>query len=200
MAGVNLSEESDNILATNSGLVGAVTHSCKDEAFLSCAMLQRRMLEIGETPAQLWLYDIHPAHKALKCLCFCPRSEVWGDRPRCRCSKLCLPCYSAATPESARKGFASGPAEKRKFQGSLTVLFWTKSQLYYCAVSFSFYYSVVIATLLSVARRTTTTNRTVMFVLSWSSLSSWTTWRNSGRRKRREKSFSRQLRYNTTDR
>ncbi|XP_029948091.1 transcription initiation factor TFIID subunit 4 isoform X2 [Salarias fasciatus] len=47
MAGVNLSEESANILATNSGLVGAVTHSCKDEVFLSCAVLQRRMLEIG---------------------------------------------------------------------------------------------------------------------------------------------------------
>ncbi|CAJ1051378.1 transcription initiation factor TFIID subunit 4-like isoform X1 [Xyrichtys novacula] len=47
MAGVNLSEESANILATNSGLVGAVTHSCKDEAFLSCAILQRRVLEIG---------------------------------------------------------------------------------------------------------------------------------------------------------
>uniref|UniRef100_A0A3Q1EBD3 TAF4A RNA polymerase II, TATA box binding protein (TBP)-associated factor n=1 Tax=Acanthochromis polyacanthus TaxID=80966 RepID=A0A3Q1EBD3_9TELE len=31
MAGVNLSEESANILATNSGLVGVVTHSCKDE-------------------------------------------------------------------------------------------------------------------------------------------------------------------------
>lgn len=49
MAGVNLSEESANILATNSGLVGAVTHSCKDETFLSCTLLQRRMLEIGET-------------------------------------------------------------------------------------------------------------------------------------------------------
>ncbi|XP_074535311.1 transcription initiation factor TFIID subunit 4-like isoform X2 [Halichoeres trimaculatus] len=47
MAGVNLSEESANILATNSGLVGSVTHSCKDEAFLSCAVLQKRMLEIG---------------------------------------------------------------------------------------------------------------------------------------------------------
>lgn len=47
MAGVNLTEESANILATNSGLVGAVTHSCEDEAFLSCALLQRRMLEIG---------------------------------------------------------------------------------------------------------------------------------------------------------
>lgn len=49
MAGVNLSEESANILATNSITVGAVTHSCKDEAFLSCAVLQRKMLEIGET-------------------------------------------------------------------------------------------------------------------------------------------------------
>lgn len=49
MAGVNLSEESANILATNSGLVGVVTHSCKDEAFLSYSVLHRRMLEIGET-------------------------------------------------------------------------------------------------------------------------------------------------------
>uniref|UniRef100_A0A3Q4I090 TAF4A RNA polymerase II, TATA box binding protein (TBP)-associated factor n=1 Tax=Neolamprologus brichardi TaxID=32507 RepID=A0A3Q4I090_NEOBR len=47
MAGVNLSEESANILATNSITVGAVTHSCKDEAFLSCAVLQRKMLEIA---------------------------------------------------------------------------------------------------------------------------------------------------------
>ncbi|XP_053299886.1 transcription initiation factor TFIID subunit 4 isoform X2 [Pleuronectes platessa] len=47
MAGVNLSEESANILASNSGLVGAVTHSCKDEPFLSCSLLQKRMLEIG---------------------------------------------------------------------------------------------------------------------------------------------------------
>ncbi|XP_061641410.1 transcription initiation factor TFIID subunit 4 isoform X3 [Phyllopteryx taeniolatus] len=47
MAGVNLSEESANILATNSGIVGAVTHSCQDEAFLSCTMLQRRIQEIG---------------------------------------------------------------------------------------------------------------------------------------------------------
>uniref|UniRef100_A0A3B4AKY4 TAFH domain-containing protein n=1 Tax=Periophthalmus magnuspinnatus TaxID=409849 RepID=A0A3B4AKY4_9GOBI len=47
MAGVNLTEESANILATNSSLVGSVTHSCEDEAFLSFALLQRRMLEIG---------------------------------------------------------------------------------------------------------------------------------------------------------
>ncbi|KAL6111897.1 taf4 [Pungitius sinensis] len=47
MAGVNLSEESANILATNSRLVGAVTHSCKDEAFLSFAILQKTMQAIG---------------------------------------------------------------------------------------------------------------------------------------------------------
>lgn len=47
MAGVNLSEESARILATNSELVGAVTRSCKDEAFLFSAALQRRILDIG---------------------------------------------------------------------------------------------------------------------------------------------------------
>lgn len=65
MAGVNLSEESANILATNSGLVGAVTHSCKDEAFLSCSMLQRRMLEIGETHTTLLTIQ-HPSIHLLK--------------------------------------------------------------------------------------------------------------------------------------
>ncbi|XP_062318369.1 transcription initiation factor TFIID subunit 4-like [Osmerus eperlanus] len=48
MAGVNLSEESARILATNSALVGAVTRSCKDEAFLHTSTLQRRILEIGK--------------------------------------------------------------------------------------------------------------------------------------------------------
>ncbi|XP_060926295.1 transcription initiation factor TFIID subunit 4-like isoform X2 [Limanda limanda] len=47
MAGVNLCEESTNILASNSGLMGVVTHSCKDEPFLPCSLLQKRMLEIG---------------------------------------------------------------------------------------------------------------------------------------------------------
>ncbi|XP_016299158.1 transcription initiation factor TFIID subunit 4 [Sinocyclocheilus anshuiensis] len=48
MAGVNLSEESARILATNSELVGVVTRSCKDEAFLSASMLQHKILEIGQ--------------------------------------------------------------------------------------------------------------------------------------------------------
>ncbi|XP_030624555.1 transcription initiation factor TFIID subunit 4 [Chanos chanos] len=47
MAGVNLSEESARILATNSELVGAVTRSCKDEAFLFTSSLTRRVLDIG---------------------------------------------------------------------------------------------------------------------------------------------------------
>lgn len=47
MAGVNLSEESARILATNSELVGTLTRSCKDETFLFSAPLQRRILEIG---------------------------------------------------------------------------------------------------------------------------------------------------------
>eukprot|EP00064_Thunnus_orientalis_P014486 superscaffoldBa00002519_g14532 len=48
MAGVNLSEESARILATNSELVGVVTRSCKDETFLSTSLLTRRALEIGK--------------------------------------------------------------------------------------------------------------------------------------------------------
>ncbi|XP_071332835.1 transcription initiation factor TFIID subunit 4-like [Trachinotus anak] len=48
MAGVNLSEESARILATNSELVGTMTRSCKDEAFLSTSSLTRRALEIGK--------------------------------------------------------------------------------------------------------------------------------------------------------
>ncbi|XP_037629472.1 transcription initiation factor TFIID subunit 4-like isoform X2 [Sebastes umbrosus] len=48
MAGVNLSEESARILATNSELVGKVTRSCKDETFLATSLLTRRALEIGK--------------------------------------------------------------------------------------------------------------------------------------------------------
>lgn len=53
MAGVNLSEESARILATNSELVGTLTRSCKDDTFLLPAPLQRRILEIG-TFAPQW--------------------------------------------------------------------------------------------------------------------------------------------------
>ncbi|XP_041859090.1 transcription initiation factor TFIID subunit 4-like [Melanotaenia boesemani] len=48
MAGVNLSEESARILATNSEFVGMVTRSCKDEAFLATSSLTRLTLEIGK--------------------------------------------------------------------------------------------------------------------------------------------------------
>ncbi|XP_071402769.1 transcription initiation factor TFIID subunit 4 isoform X2 [Centroberyx affinis] len=74
MAGVNLSEESARILATNSELVGAVTRSCKDEAFLSFSMLQRRMLEIGrrfgvtELGAEVVTYVSHATQQRLQSL------------------------------------------------------------------------------------------------------------------------------------
>ena len=48
MAGVNLSEESARILATNSELVGTHIRSCKDEAFLHPGLLHRRILDAGE--------------------------------------------------------------------------------------------------------------------------------------------------------
>uniref|UniRef100_A0A8C2HAT1 Transcription initiation factor TFIID component TAF4 C-terminal domain-containing protein n=1 Tax=Cyprinus carpio TaxID=7962 RepID=A0A8C2HAT1_CYPCA len=48
MAGVNLTEESARILATNSDLVGTQIRSCKDEAFLSTGLLHRRILETAK--------------------------------------------------------------------------------------------------------------------------------------------------------
>ncbi|XP_042740727.1 transcription initiation factor TFIID subunit 4 isoform X2 [Lagopus leucura] len=57
MAGVNLSEESARILATNSELVGTLTRSCKDETFLFSAPLQRRILEIGKKHG---ITEVHP--------------------------------------------------------------------------------------------------------------------------------------------
>uniref|UniRef100_UPI00398EB309 transcription initiation factor TFIID subunit 4-like n=1 Tax=Pristiophorus japonicus TaxID=55135 RepID=UPI00398EB309 len=48
MAGVNLSEESANILATNSDLVGTHIRSCKDEAFLASGPLHKRILETAK--------------------------------------------------------------------------------------------------------------------------------------------------------
>lgn len=46
MAGVNLSEESARILATNSELIGSQVHSCKDVAVVNTAALRRRITEI----------------------------------------------------------------------------------------------------------------------------------------------------------
>ncbi|KAH0619222.1 hypothetical protein JD844_019041 [Phrynosoma platyrhinos] len=57
MAGVNLSEESARILATNSELVGTLTRSCKDETFLLPTPLQRRILEIGKKHG---ITEFHP--------------------------------------------------------------------------------------------------------------------------------------------
>ncbi|XP_043921766.1 transcription initiation factor TFIID subunit 4B-like [Protopterus annectens] len=48
MAGVNLSEESARILATNSNLVGTTIRSCTEEPFLSITSLQKKILEMGK--------------------------------------------------------------------------------------------------------------------------------------------------------
>ncbi|XP_019951836.2 transcription initiation factor TFIID subunit 4 isoform X2 [Paralichthys olivaceus] len=74
MAGVNLSEESARILATNSDLVGTVTRSCKDEAFLSTSSLTRRALEIGkkfgvsELGSDVINFISHATQQRLQCL------------------------------------------------------------------------------------------------------------------------------------
>lgn len=78
MAGVNLSEESARILATNSELVGTLTRSCKDETFLLPAPLQRRILEIG-TALGCWALHVGLAWTTAAC-------SVWncpglGDTP-----------------------------------------------------------------------------------------------------------------------
>lgn len=52
-----------------------------------------------------------------------------------------------------------------------------------------------IVSMLSFNRRMTAMSRAVTFGLSWSSLSSSTSWRSSGRKSRRERSCWRQLRY-----
>ncbi|XP_035501413.1 transcription initiation factor TFIID subunit 4-like isoform X2 [Scophthalmus maximus] len=74
MAGVNLSEESARILATNSDLMGTVTRSCKDEAFLSSSSLARRVLLIGkkfgisELGSDVVNYISHAAQQRLQSL------------------------------------------------------------------------------------------------------------------------------------
>ncbi|XP_007906140.2 transcription initiation factor TFIID subunit 4 [Callorhinchus milii] len=72
MAGVNLSEESARILVTNSSLVGACVHSCKDEAFLASGPLHRRMLEtakrfgISDIPVDIVNTVSHATQERLK--------------------------------------------------------------------------------------------------------------------------------------
>jgi transcription initiation factor TFIID subunit 4 len=81
MAGVNLSEESARILATNSELVGTLTRSCKDDTFLLPAPLQRRMLEIGKKHG---ITELHP--DVVSYVCLMPHSNgcriLWKKYPR----------------------------------------------------------------------------------------------------------------------
>ena len=47
MGGVNLTEESRNILASNADFIGTQIRSCADEAFLHHPSLQKRVSCIG---------------------------------------------------------------------------------------------------------------------------------------------------------
>ena len=48
MGGVNLTEESQNILASNSGLLSGQMPSCKDESLLLSQPLVKRISAIGK--------------------------------------------------------------------------------------------------------------------------------------------------------
>ena len=58
MAGVNLSEESARILATNEAFVGTQLRSCEDEKFLHKTPLQHCMSKICEFNDSPWLHKI----------------------------------------------------------------------------------------------------------------------------------------------
>ena len=47
MGGVNLSEESRNILSASSELIGSQVRSCRDEPFLDMSVLNARIQRIG---------------------------------------------------------------------------------------------------------------------------------------------------------
>ncbi|CAB1339232.1 unnamed protein product [Coregonus sp. 'balchen'] len=72
MAGVNLTEESARILATNSELVGTHIRSCKDEAFLHPGLLHRRILEtakrfgVSEVPLEAVTFISHATQSRLR--------------------------------------------------------------------------------------------------------------------------------------
>lgn len=55
MGGVNLTEESRNILATNSEFIGTQIRSCKDESFLPQGPLFNRIHAIGRE-SNFWYF------------------------------------------------------------------------------------------------------------------------------------------------
>ncbi|KAJ7421525.1 transcription initiation factor TFIID subunit 4-like protein [Willisornis vidua] len=72
MAGVNLSEESARILATNSDLVGTQPQPCKDEPFLAALPLHKRILDtakklgITDVPAEVVTFISHATQNRLR--------------------------------------------------------------------------------------------------------------------------------------
>ena len=74
MGGVNLSEESKNILATNSELIGSQIRSCQDKTFLPHDLLMSRIAAIG----------------GYKCLLFWDQFVLGWNRCMCLCLELFL--------------------------------------------------------------------------------------------------------------
>ena len=58
MGGVNLSEESKNILASNADFIGTQIRSCKDEAFLFHGALLSKITAIGMLHERYWHSDL----------------------------------------------------------------------------------------------------------------------------------------------
>lgn len=117
MAGVNLTEESANILATSSELVGAVARSCKDETFLSPSPLSLRALAIGETRRVEGRGPSECRLNVCPCLLCCARQEVWRQRAGGRRGQLHLPRRAAAAAGPAGEGVPRGAAEEPDLQG-----------------------------------------------------------------------------------
>jgi hypothetical protein len=90
MAGVNLSEESARILATNSELVGTLTRSCKDDTFLLPAPLQRRMLEIGAFSVYIGSGVVHDLQSDLMWSSVAAPLGVWAAGEHALCPVMGL--------------------------------------------------------------------------------------------------------------
>lgn len=62
MAGVNLSEESDRILATNSDLVGSQVRSCQDSFIVNRSALVQKLKEAGKSYVQCVSFCQYQCH------------------------------------------------------------------------------------------------------------------------------------------
>ena len=72
MGGVNLSEESKNILATNAEFIGTQIRSCKDETFLYHGPLLNRIHSLGKFCHCMILTEISDISQMFVCSSILP--------------------------------------------------------------------------------------------------------------------------------